>query len=445
MRTNDNNLRAGFSEITLDIQNKLELAGYAPRMSTGVHDPLYAAAVFLDDSKQQAVICVLDVLDFDQSFVDNVRHGISEITGVDTSKIALLATHTHSAPSLKSDFVENCQWREDVITRTVNTAAKARDACTSVQLHYGQSQIEAIGENRRDPVAGIVDRSVQAVSFVDASNGIMQGLFVNHGCHPTTLGMDNTLVTADYPGYMRVALHERYTPRPVILFFNGACGDVNPGGYSPIDSALNKPIKGRTFERAKTIGHRLAACVIDALKDTRNISGTPLRLDREILRLPLRPLADLQTIQNEVDACKASLKSLLDQAACEVDHDAAKLELIYAQIRLSYAKQRDRYPDRHIPVELQSIASGEMAMLFISGEPFAELGLAIKERSGFDATFIAGVANANAAYFPTPNIIGDDSYEDRACMFDSVAINDLIKAIHSQVAKLVNHEESVEV
>ena len=52
------------------------------------------------------------------------------------------------------------------------------------------------------------------------------GTLVNYGCHPTTLGWENTLLSPDYVGSLREEV-ERVTGQPCV-FLLGACGDLGP-------------------------------------------------------------------------------------------------------------------------------------------------------------------------------------------------------------------------
>ncbi len=52
-----------------------------------------------------------------------------------------------------------------------------------------------------------------------------------------------------------------------------------------------------------------------------------------------------------------------------------------------------------------------------SGEPFAEIGLRIKERSSFEFTFLPGYSNGHLGYAPTADAYGSEAYEDALTRF----------------------------
>jgi neutral ceramidase len=62
--------------------------------------------------------------------------------------------------------------------------------------------------------------------------------------------------------------------------------------------------------------------------------------------------------------------------------------------------------------EVQALASGdELAVVGLPGEVFAELGLALRERSPFRQTLVLGLANEAIGYVPTRPAYEEGGYE----------------------------------
>lgn len=55
---------------------------------------------------------------------------------------------------------------------------------------------------------------------------------------------------------------------------------------------------------------------------------------------------------------------------------------------------------------------GDFALITFPGEPFAEVGLRIRERSPLDFTFLAGYSNGQLGYAPTADAYNGKAYED---------------------------------
>src|SRR5690606_25559677 len=84
------------------------LFGYphVPRMSTGVHDPLECAALFLESGSARLLFLANDVIFVSKSHTAEIRRQIFERTGIPEEAIMVTATHTHSGPSM-IDYVSN--------------------------------------------------------------------------------------------------------------------------------------------------------------------------------------------------------------------------------------------------------------------------------------------------------------------------------------------------
>jgi hypothetical protein len=64
-----------------------------------------------------------------------------------------------------------------------------------------------------------------------------------------------------------------------------------------------------------------------------------------------------------------------------------------------------------VSAPLQAVRIGEVLLLGVPGEPFAETGLALKAQSPLPRTMVLGLANAYYGYLPTPEQIRLGGYE----------------------------------
>ena len=78
--------------------------------------------------------------------------------------------------------------------------------------------------NRRQP-GRPTDPDLNVISFQDEA-GKYLAILVNYACHAVCLDHTNRLISADYPGYLARILQEQ--THAVVLFTNGAAGDINP-------------------------------------------------------------------------------------------------------------------------------------------------------------------------------------------------------------------------
>ena len=94
-------LQAAASQIDLSPTPGLWLSGFAARLeaSTGLHDPIMARAVLLDDGSTRLAIVSCDLLGFAPAAVADMRRRIAEKSPVPAASVLICCTHTHSAPA----------------------------------------------------------------------------------------------------------------------------------------------------------------------------------------------------------------------------------------------------------------------------------------------------------------------------------------------------------
>lgn len=419
---------AGIAEITITPPVGVEMAGYTrPGPATGIHDELKAVAVVFDDrSGQKSAICAVDLCMVNATLVAAVRERAGGHTAMRPERILIAATHDHSGPALVSDNLLNQRWLrtlEDALVQVIMEADKNR---RDARIGTAIGSVNGIGGNRRDPEHGVVDRSVTVMRLDDARTGKVLGVIINHACHATTLGLENYLITADYPGQVREYVQAHLPDKPLVLFLNGACGDINPGGYSAEASALGKKIPNRTFKRAKEIGALLGAEAVrlaQAIKtkgEFQVLGGAlPVRLPTRRFKLPAEAAQD----------CEAALKKVKQAEKTGVGGkvlDQLRLDLIYARTAVKFAQRYLNLPNGQLTTEVQGIAVDDTIFVGLPGEVFTELGLALKKDSSFKTTFIVGYANDSTGYFPTVEALTQSGYEVKVSLFGAVAIERLV-------------------
>ena len=78
------------------------------------------------------------------------------------------------------------------------------------------------------------------------------------------------------------------------------------------------------------------------------------------------------------------------------------------------------------PVELHLLQIGPAVLAGTEGEPFAEIGLAIKAESPWPATWFGGYTGGWAGYIPTPDAYPQGGYEVETSPFAPEAAGRLV-------------------
>jgi neutral ceramidase len=411
-------LRAGTALTDISPPAGIELAGYPhhPRHNRGIHDPLYAACLYLEDGGSRLAIVTADILMISKRHVQAVRARVAERTGIPPDNLMIACSHTHSGPwasgrldleALERGLEPEQEYVQALQRKLVALVEQASGSLFEAQVgvdkgYCGREQ--GVGGNRHHP-QGIADPEVWVVGVQDPQ-GRWRACLVRYALHPTFLHSDNLLVSADYPGYLRRRLAESH-PGMVFLFAQGASGNQSPRFFR----------SGKTFAEAERVGVELAKAAENVLEgmeveDAPSLSASSTETDLELRGLPPRGEAEAR-----VAAAKAEWERLRAAARPPEEQWLAELELLGAEDTLGYILQNEkgrRLPlrDDALPAEVQVLGIGDARLVGVQGELFAELGLTIQYRSPFARTVVIELANGCLpGYAATARAYAEGGYE----------------------------------
>ena len=421
-------LRVGVAEADITPPQGFLVAGYYhERLATGSIDPLKARAMVFRTDQVQAAVVTCDLTDIAVDLTVEVRRRASARTGIPPEHIILTATHSHTAPDYTKDLYDYLG-AHGALGKEQPYAAKLLagivDAIIEAHAHAEPSILEVGTARQETPVsfnrrflmrdgsvrtwmnlgnpevlrsAGPIDPNMGLVLARSAS-GQPRGLLSNFALHLDTVG--GTLWSADYPYYMEQAARKAFDPKLVFLFGNGCCGDINH-----VDPSKK--------ERNKTdhIGRSLAKTLQGALPSLRRVEQPNPRMRRATVQVPLQEVTPGQV---------ALARPLLLDARAGKQVDFFDLVRAYKSVMLD--QLRNKTPQANpsevinwglsrtwagigaqLPVEVNVLAFGnDLAVVFLPGEIFVELGLAIRQVSPFKTTLVIELTNcAETLYVPT--------------------------------------------
>jgi len=406
-------LRAGASKTDITPEGSVALAGFKARqgLSQGVHDRLYVSTLLLDNGEKKLAIISGDIIGLDSDFVAEARDLIAGKINIPAGNVMITATHTHSGPlTVDASYGDkNKSYLSLLKSRMLKTIVMAEKNMRAACIGIGTGRVKGVGVNRRDLQNGITDTCLGVIMVKDRMDNIF-AVLANYCCHPTVLGPDNLLISADYPGYLREGLEKRWGKDVVILFANGVCGDVNPGHSAEV-SALGGYISGRTFERAQELGKILAdsaaSMKISHLSDEVRLATASKRIKAHLRNFPSPEEAE--------KALKAKQNALAGKEGKKLD--AARVDLLYAELLLAKARERKTVKEDWLEMEIQSLKIGDTVLLGLPVELFVEVGLSIKRKSPFKNTFMVGYANGYMGYVPSEKAWGEGGYETAVARF----------------------------
>ncbi len=379
--------------------------GYMARKGTsiGVHDPLLAQLLLLQSEEDQVVCISLDLLGVGLAFTGRVRAGIEQAIGVPAQCTIICCSHTHSGAAgflpqaVGIMSAEDPELQRSVERKLVGAAIWARQQLQPARLGVGIGHVQGIGRNRNDPEKGVLDDRV-TVLRIDDAGGEPLAVMMNYGCHPTVLGYQNLLFSADYPAAARQALNDVY-PDALFMYTNGASGDIS----------TRFTRRDQSFAEVKRMGCILAGEVLKVMQLIETQEHASLGGRIAAVELPYRAFPPADKAQREVERLRAGLERLQAAGAAHGDIRRAttRVEGAMAQVELAKA-----FAGRtHHPTEVQALRIGDLALAGMPGEPFTRTVLEIKAQSPYPHTEVCSYSNDESGYFPDAISIEQGTYE----------------------------------
>lgn len=416
-------LRAGAATADITPLGSVFLFGYphVPRMSTGVHDRLECAGLFLQHGSDRGLFLTCDLIFVAKELVDKVCARIQAITGLPADAITISATHTHSGPAIV-DYLSNeadpvvpkadREYLDWLAEKMVEVACAAIAVAAPADAGLSVARASGVGTNRHDP-AGPADPDVPVLVVRSIEDLRPIACMVVYAMHPTVLHEDSTLVSADFPYFTRRHLIEMgvLPASCAILYHNGASGDQSPRHVT----------RRNDFAEAERIGVKLGRAIAEVIPDIRFKEGLPVKWRSARLALKVRDLPSVTEAESDVQRSLARLQLLRRKGAERVEIRSAECDWFGSEETLVLSRavadgRIDQAVQRCLPAQIQVISIGPWNFVAWPGELFVEYALAVKARR--PDTFVITMANGELqGYIATPIAVAKRYYEASNALF----------------------------
>jgi neutral ceramidase len=377
--THSARLLAGWAKSDITPPLTIPYLGFAPKRHSffeGVHDRLHARAVALRQEGRLVILLSADAIGFDnhilgpgRSFTGEVRRRVRELCRDDTAEIMLTATHAHSTPETLNfrpltDQSDGAAWLDGLVEQLAETAREAAASLRPVEVTYASSHLDGLAVQRRAALFAEgeklpIDRELIVITLRDEAG--RRCLLTNFACHAVTVQVQ-PLISGDFPGVAMQALESTLAGCECAVFLQGADGDINP------------PQVRANFDDVAEFARILTEGVVRLAEGTTEAQPVALATRSTVLDLPSRPLPAGDDFSEE------------------------------QQVRIGWGTGP-------LAGEVQVLRLGNLAVVGLPGEPFVELGLAIKARSTAAHTLVVGYANDYLGYLTTPRAWEQGGYE----------------------------------
>jgi neutral ceramidase len=415
-------LMAGAATVDITPAGSVFLYGYphVPRFSTGVHDPLECAALYLRNGSEAVLFLAHDVIYFTKAFVTAVRSRIEERTGIPAHAILISATHTHSGP-IMADHLSNAAdavlpkvdasylaWLSDRIVAAADAAIRS---AVPAEIGFAIATASGVGTNRHDP-SGPADHDVPVmiVRAVDDQKAI--GCMLVYAMHPTVLHEDSTLISADFPFFTRDYLRRSVLPPDCpIVYHNGASGNQSPRHVT----------KANTFAEAQRLGENLGRAITAVYPKIVYRRETKLSVRQRMVDVVPRTFPSVPEALVAVERSRETFAKLQREGAARTAVRTAECDVFGAEETAELA--RAAVDGRLVaaiascqPAEIQLVAIDAWRFVAWPGEFFVEYGLAVRAR--VPGTFVITLANGELqGYIVTPEAAARGVYESTNAVF----------------------------
>jgi hypothetical protein len=385
----------------------IRLAGYAGRKRPAdkVDHPLLVQALALKNlSGERFVFVALDNCEVSRAFMQPVLQEFADKFQLGRGAVAVISSHTHSAPVLVQTLMDMSQptpeererieqYSRSLKAKLVEVVGAALADCQPSVLEQGLGRA-TFAMNRRlfqgdkvllsDNPDGPVDWDVPVLR-VKGTNGAVRAILFGYASHGTCIrsGDDWYVVCGEYMAYARQQL-ETLQPGAVAMFVTGMGADSDP---APRGGLL----------AAKRHGLELAGAVIGVLdRPMRPVRGA-FKLAYEEVDLPL--------------AAPPSREQLEKDAKSEDVHIKMRAE---AYLKLLNAGQP--LPES-VKLPLAALRLGDdLTFVLMGGEVVVDYARRIKRVLAEDHPWPIGYAYEVPCYIPTARLIKEGGYETESPM-----------------------------
>ncbi|MGI6355633.1 MAG: hypothetical protein GX937_12825 [Lentisphaerae bacterium] len=383
--------------------------GFSPRPSTGVSMPLQARAAALENLGSGLIIIGVDAVSLNFDTANAIKAKISAATGLAPRRIAVVASHTHSGgpanavlgtdanPAYLAELVVGAAQAGITAWRQRQPATLATGSHDCPGWAFNRRWLGKDGKHHTNPgkcnpdmlhPAGPADPEVAVIAVRDLDGNLL-GMIANFTCHSTILSQSE--FSPDYCGYWEKQLQARYGESAILVFLNGACGDINQIDFSVNSKRESGP------EHAEKMAAALADAADNAIAGKSFDPAPVLSWAGADVAITYRPLSAEQLTADRA------------LAASDAPWNAAKWQ---ARDRLLLAEEIGDRQSILCPVDVYGI--GSTAIAAAPWQPFCAFGLELKAIAP-KRVMVAMLANGNIGYIPTPEAFLGGGYEPTHC------------------------------
>ena len=396
------------------------IGSFRHRLADSAHDPLNSRALAIRTGRSTIALAVVDSCYLPREVVEEAKQLVHEATGLETDRMLVSATHTHSAPppapgmglrgiEPERHYDNEAIYAKRLVRGIAQSVTESLARLEPVEIGWATAMLPDEVFNRRwfmkdgsippDPFGGTSDRVRMNPPFASADlvrpsgpvdpevtilsvrspDGDPLALMANYSLHYVG-GIPAGQVSADYFGeFARILGHRLQAGDSFVgILSNGTSGNINNLDFS-------KPRAAKApFEQVRHVAGKLADTVLKAYGEIDHVSEGQVSMAQSELTLTRR---------------KPTGEVLLRSRALLADppRSVTARQTIYAQRAVALNEG-----PTEVSIVLQALRIVGLGIVSLPFETFVETGLAIKRSSPIRPTCVIELANGAEGYLPTP-------------------------------------------
>lgn len=382
------NLMLGLAEVDITPLTSIETVGFGRKdeISRGIMSPLFAQAAVWQLGEERCCIAAIDHIGFSKQHANELRDEIGGMLGIPREKIMLCFSHCHSAPNESASPA----YYRFACGRIKDAAAQALQGMAPVTAVWGNAFTE-IGLNRRKGNRAL-DRRIGILKICDSASGELKLLLLRITAHNNVLKEDNYLISPDFFGAVRDALHKEFAC--AVMVTQGASGDVAPRCFK---SAINPPDADERFTRSDSALEEMANAVLHDVKPVVSALHPQKACHLAMYARQITLTAQVPPYQRAAE--------IADEARryCGID-GTGWLKQVQRLLQNGIQQQAEE-------VEVQYFSLGSGCLCGVANEVMVEFALRTSELLHDDFFYFGGYTNGCTGYFPTEEEFDKGGYE----------------------------------
>ena len=310
------NFRAGAARVDITPADLTNLNSFNGGKFTGVHDPIFARVLVLDDGATMAALVSLDLIEVGDT--TEVRRQIQSELGIPVDHILITATHDHSAPRAGSvtpgglahgPSSESLAYSKVMYDKVLGALKKAKASLQPAKFGFGTGSVDVnVSRDQYTPGRGwglgynpdgISDKTVSVLEF-ESQSGQPIAILFNYAVHSTAM-FNTAVLSGDLAGAAEQVIEQKIGNNVVALYTMGSAGDQIPkvtgtegerpeGGGPRGGMAVPSPERiAAQFEATQMQGYMLAAEVARVSSDMQDLTGVVrIRAGERIVNCPVK-------------------------------------------------------------------------------------------------------------------------------------------------------------